>query len=94
MQCFLTGGSGLSSLDGVLVAETMAYGCTGITTALLSNDLAVSWCLIDLHIFLLLHFCQECPILVGGNEEQKKKYLGRMTEEPLHCVSITLVFNN
>ena len=25
-------------------------------------------------------------MLVGGNHEQKKKYLGRMTEEPLHCV--------
>ena len=25
-------------------------------------------------------------MLVGGSHEQKKKYLGRMTEEPLHCV--------
>ena len=25
-------------------------------------------------------------MLVGGNHEQKKKYLGRMTEEPLQCV--------
>ena len=25
-------------------------------------------------------------MLVGGSHEQKKKYLGRMTEEPLQCV--------
>lgn len=61
------GGSDLGGVDGVVVAEQLAYGCSGITTALLSNDLG------------------ECPVLVGGSHEQKKKYLGRMTEEPLHC---------
>ena len=25
----------------------------------------------------------EMPVLLAGTEEQKKKYLGRMTEEPL-----------
>lgn len=61
------GGSGLSVLDAVLIAEKIAYGCTGIQTAILSNDLGA------------------CPVVVGGNHEQKKKYLGRLTEEPLHC---------
>lgn len=28
------------------------------------------------------------PVIIAGNEEQKKKYLGRMTEEPLTCVSL------
>lgn len=28
------------------------------------------------------------PVIIAGNEEQKKKYLGRMTEEPLMCVSL------
>ena len=25
------------------------------------------------------------PVMLGGNEEQKKKYLGRLTEEPILC---------
>ena len=32
----------------------------------------------------------EAPVLVGGTHEQKAKYLGRMTEEPLiaaYCVT-------
>ena len=39
---------------------------------------------------VMMGFFQECPVLVGGNHEQKKKYLGRMIEEPLHCVRNTL----
>lgn len=27
------------------------------------------------------------PVIIAGNEAQKSKYLGRMTEEPLMCVS-------
>ena len=27
------------------------------------------------------------PVILSGNEEQQKKYLGRMIEEPLMCVS-------
>lgn len=27
------------------------------------------------------------PVILAGNEAQKRKYLGRMTEEPLMCVS-------
>ncbi|KAJ1553739.1 hypothetical protein HK405_007034 [Cladochytrium tenue] len=27
----------------------------------------------------------EAPVIIGGNEAQKKKYLGRMIEEPLMC---------
>ena len=29
------------------------------------------------------------PVILGGSEELKKKYLGRMVEEPLMCVSST-----
>lgn len=43
----------------------LAYGCTGIQTAIEANGLA------------------EAPVIVAGSEEIKKKYLGRMTEEPL-----------
>jgi acyl-CoA dehydrogenase len=66
------GGLGLHCLDGVIIGEELAYGCTGMMTAMEANSLA------------------EAPLLVAANHEQKKKYLGRMTEEPLqaaYCVS-------
>ncbi|KAJ2957658.1 hypothetical protein NQZ79_g6627 [Umbelopsis isabellina] len=59
------GGLGLGVLDGAIVTEELAYGCSGMQTAIEANGLA------------------EAPVIVAGNEEQKKKYLGRMTEEPL-----------
>ena len=31
---------------------------------------------------------QQMPVIIAGNDQQQKKYLGRMTEEPLMCVSI------
>lgn len=61
------GGLGLGTLDGCLISEEMAWGCTGIGTAMEANTLA------------------QMPVIVAGNEEQKKKYLGRMTEAPLFC---------
>ncbi|PVU93473.1 hypothetical protein BB559_003253 [Furculomyces boomerangus] len=66
------GGLGLGVFDASLVSEELAYGCTGIQTAIEANGLA------------------EAPVILAGNEEQKKKYLGRMTEEPLmagYCVT-------
>lgn len=66
------GGLGLHCLDGVIIGEELAYGCTGMMTAIEANSLA------------------EAPLLVAANHEQKKKYLGRMTEEPLqaaYCVT-------
>lgn len=66
------GGAGLHALDGVIIGEELAYGCTGVMTAIEANSLA------------------EAPVLVAGSTEQKKKYLGRMTEEPLkaaYCVT-------
>lgn len=66
------GGLGLSTLDGVIIAEELAYGCSGMMTAMEGNGLA------------------EAPVIIAGNEEQKKKYLGRMTEAPLqaaYCVT-------
>jgi len=59
------GGAGLPELDNALIAEQLAYGCTGIQTSLLANTLALT------------------PILLGGNDEQKQKYLGMLTAEPL-----------
>jgi acyl-CoA dehydrogenase len=59
------GGAALGELDNALIAEQMAWACTGIQTSLLANSLALT------------------PIKLGGNEEQKKKYLGMLTAEPL-----------
>jgi acyl-CoA dehydrogenase len=59
------GGAGLGELDNALLAEQLAYGCTGIQTSMLANTLALT------------------PILLAGNEAQKKKYLGMLTAEPL-----------
>jgi acyl-CoA dehydrogenase len=59
------GGAGMGELDNALIAEQLAYACTGIQTSLLANSLALT------------------PIKLGGNDAQKKKYLGMLTAEPL-----------
>lgn len=61
------GGLGLGTLDGCLITEKIAYGCTGILTAIEANGLG------------------SAPIILAGNEEQKKKYLSRLLEEPIMC---------
>lgn len=61
------GGLGLHTLDGCIIGEEIAYGCSGIGTAIEANTLA------------------QMPVILAGNDAQKKKYLGRMTEEPLKC---------
>ena len=58
---------GLGTLDGCLITEKMAYGCTGIMTAIEANGLG------------------SMPIMIAGNEEQKKKYLGMLIDEPVMC---------
>ncbi|KAJ7378127.1 hypothetical protein OS493_024792 [Desmophyllum pertusum] len=66
------GGPGLGVLDGCVVTEELAYGCTGIQVAIEANSLA------------------EMPVILAGNKEQKKKYLGRMMEDHLmaaYCVT-------
>jgi acyl-CoA dehydrogenase len=66
------GGLGLDCLSGVVIAEELAYGCTGIGTTMEANNLAAA------------------PVLVAGTEEQKKKYLGWLMEEPIqaaYCVT-------
>ena len=57
------GGIGASILDECIINEEMAYGCSGIQTALMLNQLA-AW-----------------PVLLAGNDEQKMRYLPRLTED-------------
>ncbi|KAM9327108.1 medium-chain specific acyl-CoA dehydrogenase, mitochondrial [Gastrophryne carolinensis] len=61
------GGLNLGIFDTCLITEEIAYGCTGVQTAIEANSLG------------------QMPVIIAGNEAQKKKYLGRMTEEPLMC---------
>lgn len=66
------GGLEMGVFDGCLVAEQLAYGCTGIMTALEASGLG------------------QTPVLVAGNKEQQKKYLGRLIDQPLlaaYCVT-------
>lgn len=70
MNCHIPescGGLGLGVFDTCLITEEIAYGCTGIQTAIEANSLG------------------QMPVIIAGNEAQQKKYLGRMTEEPLMC---------
>ncbi|NWV32360.1 ACADM protein, partial [Grantiella picta] len=62
-----TGGLGLGTFEACLITEELAYGCTGVQTAIEANSLG------------------QMPVIIAGNEQQQKKYLGRMTEEPLMC---------
>jgi len=57
------GGIGASVFEECLIGEEMAYGCSGIQTALMLNQLAM------------------LPILIAGNDGQKKKYFPWLVEE-------------
>lgn len=59
------GGAGLGILDAVIVGEELAYGCSGVFTAMAANDLA------------------QMPVILAGNDAQKKKYLGRCIDAPI-----------
>ena len=59
------GGTGFSAVDSMIITECLAYGCMGMNTAIMANDLAL------------------LPIVIGGNDEQKKRFLTPFTEKPL-----------
>lgn len=95
---YLTGGMGLTIFDNCLITEELAYGCTGVQTAIEANSLGVSIRMTLYFFNNLIHnswislIClflplQQMPVILAGNDAQKKKYLGRLVEEPLMCVS-------
>lgn len=61
------GGAGLGSMDGVLIMEELAWGCSGIATSMEANGLGAA------------------PVIIAGNEQQKQKYLGMLTEHFAFC---------
>ncbi|MBY0413823.1 MAG: acyl-CoA dehydrogenase family protein, partial [Bdellovibrionales bacterium] len=56
------GGNGFTAIDSMIITESLAYGCMGMNTAIMANDLAL------------------LPIVIGGNDEQKKRFLTPFTE--------------
>lgn len=54
------GGLGLGCTEGCMINEEIAYGCSGIGTAVEANSLG------------------SMPVIMFGNDEQKKEYLGRL----------------
>lgn len=56
------GGNGFTAIDSMIITESLAYGCMGMNTAIMANDLAL------------------LPIVIGGNAEQKKRFLTPFTE--------------
>lgn len=66
------GGLNMGVFEGCMVAEELAYGCTGIMTAMEASGLG------------------QTPVIIAGNKEQQKKYLGRLIDEPIvaaYCVT-------
>ncbi len=61
------GGLELSAVDGMLLAEEFAWGCSGIGTAMEANGLA------------------QQPVILGGSDALKKKYLGMFAEKFSLC---------
>jgi acyl-CoA dehydrogenase len=56
------GGNGFGAIDSMIITESLAYGCMGMNTAIMANDLSL------------------LPIVIGGNDEQKKRFLTPFTE--------------
>ncbi len=65
------GGLGVTLLEECVVVEELAYACSGMSTGLGVNGLAV------------------LPILIAGNEEQKKDYCGRLVDGQMSSYCLT-----
>ncbi|MCB9437454.1 MAG: acyl-CoA dehydrogenase family protein [Anaerolineales bacterium] len=65
------GGFGASVFEECLVGEELAWGCSGMSTALTINNLA------------------SLPITLGGTDEQKKEWLGRLVDGQLAAYGVT-----
>lgn len=48
---------GLTIFDNCLITEELAYGCTGVQTAIEANSLGVS---IRITLYVCLHFFKNC----------------------------------
>ena len=65
------GGLGLSLFEECMVSEELAWGCSGMSTAMGVNGLAI------------------LPVLIAGNEAQKKAYCGRLVDGQMASYGLT-----
>jgi len=65
-------GVGLSLLETCLVVEELSWGCSGMGTSIMANDLGLT------------------PILVGGNDVQKKEWFGQLTSDTFRQIAFCL----
>jgi len=65
------GGLGLSLFEECMVSEELAWGCSGMSTAMGVNGLAI------------------LPVLIAGNEAQKKEYCGRLADGQMASYGLT-----
>ncbi|MCA9919895.1 MAG: acyl-CoA dehydrogenase family protein [Anaerolineales bacterium] len=65
------GGLGLSLFEECMVSEELAWGCSGMSTAMGVNGLAI------------------LPVLIGGSEEQKKEFCGRLVDGQMASYGLT-----
>lgn len=65
------GGLGLSLFEECMVSEELAWGCSGMSTAMGVNGLSI------------------LPILIAGNEAQKKTYCGRLADGQMASYCLT-----
>ncbi len=65
------GGAGVPLLDECLIADELAWGCAGMATSMLLNNIAA------------------LPIILAGNEEQKREWLPRMVGGQLAAYAVT-----
>src|ERR671939_205964 len=61
------GGLELSGFDGMLIAEELAWGCSGMATSIVANTLGAA------------------PVLIAGDDEQKRRFLAPLVDEPILC---------
>ena len=82
------GGPELGLLECAIISESLAFGCSGIQTAMEGEySLSSSGRQTDISV---ANGLAEAPLIVAASHEQKRKSLGRMTEEPLmaaYCVT-------
>lgn len=64
---------GLDLVSNVILCESIGYGCTGIGTAIMANDLAAT------------------PLMIAASNDIKKRFLTRLTEEPIMAVLLNLL---
>jgi acyl-CoA dehydrogenase len=62
--------------------------CGGLEAGVLDECVIteeLAWACTGMSTAFLANDLGEAPVVLAGTEAQKKKYLGRMTEAPLHC---------